>query len=53
MKRKRAHIAVVNDEGGYAIGIVTMEDMLEELVGDIYDEHHALKYNMNNGEKTE
>lgn len=39
MLRTRRHLAVVRDEAGRTIGIVTLEDLLEELVGDIRDEH--------------
>jgi putative hemolysin len=38
MLQQRLHIAIVVDEYGGTVGLLTLEDILEELVGDIYDE---------------
>jgi CBS domain containing-hemolysin-like protein len=39
MQRSSTHVAVVIDEYGGVAGLVTMEDVIEELVGDIVDEY--------------
>lgn len=43
MLQQRIHIAIVVDEYGGTVGLVTLEDVLEELVGEIYDESDFLR----------
>lgn len=39
MQRERRHLAVILDEFGGTLGLASFEDLLEELVGEIFDEH--------------
>lgn len=46
LQTEQSHMAIVTDEYGGTLGVVTMEDILEELVGEIWDEHDDVVRNI-------
>ncbi len=47
LKERKAHLAIVTDEYGGMAGIITVEDVIEEIVGEIMDEHDKERHLMN------
>ena len=51
MNKRRVHMSIVRDNQGKHIGIITLEDILEELVGEIYDEYSEIKQGLDSKKK--
>ena len=49
-KERRVHLAIVVDDGGHTVGVVTLEDVLEQIVGQIFDESDVAPHGMGGGE---
>lgn len=43
LRRRKTHLAIVTDEYGGSMGVITMEDVLEQIVGDIWDESDVVE----------
>ena len=53
LQKNKSHMAIVSGEFGDVVGIITMEDILEELVGEIWDEHDEVLADISQISETE
>ena len=53
LRKAKQHLAIVSDEYGGTLGVVSMEDVLEQIVGDIWDESDVVEHEIVQREKSE